>query len=194
MTTRFLETDHDRRMLFRFIDVPGFAEYYEFNLAGEVRTKPRYANSPICGGRRLIPSRKVNVRTVKGYPAFLASVAGKKTTVYIHRCIAKVFIPNPDGKPHINHKDGDKANFDPANLEWCTHRENMAHAYRTGLAIAPTSGPGELSPAARLTADQVRSIRQRLEGGESRERLAREFGMSLSNIGQIARRQTWVDV
>jgi len=50
-----------------------------------------------------------------------------------HRIIAKAFIPNPNNLPFINHKDGNKLNNSIANLEWCTPRENIAHAAKTGL-------------------------------------------------------------
>lgn len=44
--------------------------------------------------------------------------------VYLHRVVAKLFIPNPDNKPHIDHIDTDKLNNRVDNLRWCTQKEN----------------------------------------------------------------------
>lgn len=46
----------------------------------------------------------------------------------IHRLVAENFIPNPDGKPEVNHIDGHKFNCHVSNLEWATHAENLQHA------------------------------------------------------------------
>ena len=58
---------------------------------------------------------------------------GKTCYVNVARLVGKAFIPNPDDKPQINHKDGNKANNAKSNLEWVTNSENLLHAYRTGL-------------------------------------------------------------
>lgn len=60
---------------------------------------------------------------------------GNKRKMTVHRIVAIAFIPNPDNKPEVNHKDGIKANCTVSNLEWLTHAENNRHAFDTGLNI-----------------------------------------------------------
>ena len=77
---------------------------------------------------------------------------GRKRNERLHRLIALTFLPNPDGKPEVNHITGIKADNHAALLEWATTSENKLHAYREGLN--PGSRPqlgrfNELSPVAR---------------------------------------------
>lgn len=62
----------------------------------------------------------------------LCTLCGKYTKS-VHRMVAIHFLPNTDNKKEVNHKDGNKANNDLANLEWSDHSGNMIHAYETGL-------------------------------------------------------------
>ena len=58
----------------------------------------------------------------------------KKTKTYrVHRLMAQTFLPNPENKPMVNHKDGNKLNNSLDNLEWCSSLENVRHARKSGL-------------------------------------------------------------
>lgn len=171
---------------------PGYEGRYEITRDGRVRSLSRLVNSPATGGQRRIKGKELKLQSIKGYWGFLAiSEDGRKTTAYVHRALATLFVPNPDDKPHVNHIDGRKQNNGPSNLEWATHAENMRHAFNTGLAPRPKSGPGEESPAAKLDWEKVDHIRALLNLGATQASIARKFGLTKGTIGFIARNETW---
>lgn len=177
-----------------FHDIPGFEDRLQINIKGEVRTKSRRVNSPAAGGSRVIKSIRPRVVLIKGYPSVQVRKNGKHSSVYLHRALAKLFIPNPEGKPCINHIDGNKANFDLSNLEWCTHQENMRHAFATGLAVPRELGAGEMSPAAKLNNAKVAEIKRRLARGEGTTGIARQYGVRAGTIDHIRAGRTWAHI
>lgn len=46
----------------------------------------------------------------------------------VHRLVAEAFIPNPDNKPQVNHKDYNTYNNHAYNLNWVTAAENVQHS------------------------------------------------------------------
>lgn len=92
---------------------------YEVSNLGRVRNKK---------GLLLKPQK-----TEKGYLRVDLSKDGKTKHYKVHRLVASAFIPNKNNLPQINHKDENKQNNRVDNLEWCTHKENTQHAFKTGL-------------------------------------------------------------
>lgn len=75
--------------------------------------------------RKLIPQKQKN-----GYTHVCLSQNGISCVKLVHRLVAEAFIPNPENKPCINHKNNIRSDNRATNLEWCTHKENNLYAYR----------------------------------------------------------------
>lgn len=75
--------------------------------------------------RILKPARKA-----KGYLYVQLSKEGKTRAKHVHRLVAEAFMANPEGKPTVNHKNGNKSDNTVDNLEWTTYTENNMHSVR----------------------------------------------------------------
>lgn len=112
----------------------GYEGLYEVSSFGNVRslarmTLGRWGKMKLSPGGNLTAERPSN-----GYLRVQLSKEGTKKHQLVHRLVGKAFIKS-NGKPHINHKDSDRANNHVGNLEWCTPRENTAHMEKQGRAL-----------------------------------------------------------
>lgn len=116
----------------------------------------------------------------KGYLRVM--LGGKR--YFVHRLVAEKFIPNPESKEQVNHKDGNKTNNQADNLEWVTNQENRKHAVENGLQIS-----GEKCPWAKLTKNDVLFIREHPEIDEWD--LADVLNVSVTTIRGIRTHRSW---
>lgn len=111
-------------------DVLNFEGLYMISNLGRVKTVSRSFKN-INNKTRTIREKLIKPQYSKGYLQVLLFIKGKSYTNHIHRLIAQSFIPNPENKPQVNHKNGKRDDFRIENLEWVTCSENMTHSYRT---------------------------------------------------------------
>jgi hypothetical protein len=124
----------------------------------------------------------------RGYRKIGLTVNGKTYQYFIHRLLAETFIPNPENKPQVNHLDGDKLNNNLENLEWCTAKENIAHAFSSGLK------KGKVGCNSKLSVTEVRDIVKMLDSGCTTKFIADHFRVSKETIRGIKNGFNWSSV
>ena len=106
-----------------FKDIQKFENKYQISNTGKVRNK----------NTGLFLQPKYNK---KGYQYVNLNINRyKHIKWYIHRLVGFHFIPNPENKPQINHKDGNPSNNNVENLEWCTSKYNVSYSKPNILQI-----------------------------------------------------------
>lgn len=105
----------------------------------------------------------------------------------VHRLVALAFVDGYEDGLVVRHKDGDKMNNTPPNLEWVSKARSSAAAWERGLI--PLRGEGQ--PTSKLSEAQVRCIRRLLDKGVSANSLAVVAGVSSSLIYLIRDGKRW---
>ncbi|MBQ9488273.1 MAG: NUMOD4 motif-containing HNH endonuclease [Selenomonadaceae bacterium] len=160
-------------------DVKDFEGIYQVSNLG--RVKSFYGKEP----RILKPGEHWN-----GYLGVVLFKNDHRKTYSVHRLIAEAFIPNPENKSMVNHKDGNKQNNCLENLEWATRSENVLHAHKIGLVKNKRCEKA-------LTDEQVRYIRKNYKIGDRKfgqQALAKKFKVAPHVIQCVVTEKTYKNV
>ena len=165
-----------------WLPVLGFEGRYEVSDDGRVRSLDRPLRNRaegICRGHML--TRFVDPST--GYLCVNLSKDGKAKKKSVHILVLEAFVGPRPKDLQCRHLDGNRKNAALGNLKWGTPAENAADRIEHG-----TSGRGELSASAKLSAAQVSAIR---ESTQSSLALAKYFGVAGSTIRAIRLGINW---
>lgn len=169
------------------LDLPGEIWRWIKNFEGwyQISTKGGRLRSYHRGKVRLIKP-KINE---EGYYQIGLYKDGKTYCKVLNQLVAQAFIPNPDDKPEVDHRDNNPLNNDVENLRWATRKENAEYAAETGrYRIGENHGNAVLT--AKLAKEIYDSyIPHSKEFGI--KALAQKYGVSRSTIENIVYGKTW---
>ena len=151
---------------------------YFINRLGEIYSARRWGE---------LIKLKAHPSTTRGYLHISLRVEDRRARMFcVHVLVCAMFHEKPtDGVYHACHRDGNKLNCKASNMYWGTPTQNMEDRERHRLAS------GRVHHRAKLTPDQVKEIRRRIHSGEQAKVLAKELGLSASNVTDIYKGVFW---
>lgn len=173
----------------RWKDIVGYEGKYQVSNKGRVKSLPRLRRSRY-GSICRVHGRIMKPDCAKGYLQVTLCKDAKRRVFKVARLVAVAFIPNPENKPEVNHKDTIKTNNVVSNLEWTTDGENTKHAYAMGVAKGIR---GSHNARASFDKEQIRAIHLRLLLEVPKRHIARELGVCVETIHRISIGATYRD-
>lgn len=157
--------------------VEGYEGFYEVDDQGNVFSLDRVTTGR--HGTQIVKGRKLALITHKGHGYSVVNLAmyGKTKQHRVHILVARAFIPNPENKPTVNHRNGIKKDCRKSNLEWATHQEQMDHAAENNLTAKHTR-----NGAAKLTDEQIREAYARCMAGEELQEVSQGLGVNRNTL------------
>lgn len=131
-----------------------------------------------------------------GYPIFWDGTyrpSGSPRSVRAARWAYERFI-GPLGRLQVLHRCDNPPCMNPAHWFVGTPGDNARDRAAKGRSGATGARPGEANHQAKITAADVRVIRQRCAGGERQTDVAADYGLTQSHVSDIVRGKRWVTV
>ncbi len=131
-------------------------------------------------GYHAIPTRKVD---------------GKNTLRYVHKLVAELFVPNPDGFDKIIFIDRDRSNCKARNLKWVSDEDYKA--YRKEFAKSAYDYKPDFKPNTKLTPAKVKMLKKMINDPNRKTRykiIAKRFGITVGTLFSIKRGESWKEV
>ncbi len=151
-------------MIEEWRDIEDFEGYYQVSNLGRVKSLERHIHCYDNRWKKYVDKvNKEKIMSPSGdrYKFVDLRKNNEYSSRYIHRLVASAFIPNPDNKPEVNHKDRNPSNNRLDNLEWATSKENTIHLIESGYDI------GANTRGRHLTDDHKMKISNSLKGHPS---------------------------
>jgi len=123
-----------------------------------------------------------------GYKKYALTYEYKMKNYYVHRLVAKYFIPNPDNLPQVNHMPTGLGKMDnrAEYLEWCTGKYNISDAHKNGQMRNRTENAGLDKKSDKFIAEMYREYKRSGKVGET----ARLFGVSRTTLSSIVNKRS----
>jgi len=176
-------------------DIKGFEGFYKISDMGNIKSLERKVTYKTRGSsfRTDVIKEKI-LKPQKSHCKYLTVTlygANRKPKQFLlHRLIAETFVPNPENKKEVNHKDGNKLNNSLNNLEWCTRSENATHMVKNGLCNFKLGSESPNSKFSQEDADKIRS--EYLNGKISQSKLGKKYGVAQGTISTIIRNKRYI--
>lgn len=170
--------------------VVGWEKLYSISSYGRVKSFGKYIlYDSVKKVKRKYTKKEVYLKGMivrNGYRVFVFRLQGKYFPHSAHRLVAQHFIPNPENKPCVNHKDSNPQNNYVDNLEWCTHKENTAHMYQQ-----KRNKVGSRENVRKLTDEQILYIYHYPKVYGYRKMICKKFSIHRHTFDSIRSKKSW---